>query len=121
MAGNQLSITNVVNVSVSLSPLGLGEFNNSNIALFTREVPNESYGDDGFKIYVDPIDVATDFGSSSETYLMALGIFSQQPNILANNGYLTVILYEDTDDVVAEQLISFPSVPTSGSYKLKYG
>lgn len=118
MAGNQLSITNVVNVSVALSPIGLGEFNNSNIGLFTREVYEDSFGDDGFKIYVDPLDVATDFGTESYTYVMANAIFSQQPNILANNGYLAIIPFiAGTNEI---QNVDPSAVPASGTFKLNY-
>ncbi len=118
----ELELSNVINISVSAAPTGLGAYNTSNLALFTKEVPDESFGDDGFKIYLDPAEVATDFGSSSATYKMALAVFSQAPNILANSGYLVVILIEqDLPAVTAQQLVTFSSVPTVGNYKLKYG
>lgn len=112
-----LAITNVVNVSVSQTPTGIGQYNTSNLALFSDEVPNlGSFGSLGYKIYLAPSDVATDFGSSSKTYAMANSIFSQQPNILASNGYLVVIPM-----TVAVQHIAFSGVPASGKFNLVYG
>lgn len=44
----------------------------------------------GFQIYVDPIQVGLDFGTSSETYALAEAVFNQSPNVLSGNGYLVV-------------------------------
>lgn len=87
----QLALSNIVNISVSQTPAGIGALNTSNLALFTDETPGGSFPAAGYSIYLSPSDVATDFGSSSTTYKMANAVFSQQPNILANNGYLVVI------------------------------
>jgi hypothetical protein len=123
MAGNQLSLTNVVNISVSAAQAGVGEYNTSNLAIFTTEdFDAESFGDDGFKIYLSPIEVGEDFGTDSQTYAMAVEVFSQKPNILAGNGYLVVIpLLEDLPAVTAVQKVSFSATPAAGSFKLKYG
>lgn len=92
----ELSLSNVINISVSAAPLGLSNYNTSNLAIFTDDVAGEDFGDLGYKIYLDPGEIATDFGSSSDVYKMALAVFSQQPNILAPGGYLVVIpLLED--------------------------
>lgn len=93
----ELSLTNVVTISVSLAQQGVSEFNTSNLALFTSDTPGGGFGDDGYKIYLEPTEVATDFGSSSTTYKQALAVFSQQPNILAGNGYLVVIPLEASE------------------------
>jgi hypothetical protein len=97
----QLSISNIINISVSTANLGLNNYNTSNLGLFTNETPGLSFGTDGFKAYVEPTDVAADFGSSSQTYKMALAVFSQQPNILAGDGQLIVILLEISEDLDA--------------------
>ena len=86
-----LSISNVITVSVSETPTGVGAYNTSNLAIFTRDTAGGSFGSLGYKIYLEPSEVATDFGSDSKTYKMALAVFSQQPNILAGGGYLVVI------------------------------
>jgi hypothetical protein len=97
----QLSLTNVINISVSQTPVGVSAFNTSNLALFTGETPGMGFGSLGYKIYLDPTDVATDFGSGSVTYAMALGVFSQQPNILAGGGYLVIIPYLSMETMAA--------------------
>lgn len=112
----ELSISNVVNISVAQAQSGLGEYNTSNLALFTSEVYGGGFGSDGYKIYLDPSEVATDFGTSSRTYLEALAIFSQQPNILAGGGYLVII-----PTIVEVQNVAFSGVPASGTFVLNYG
>ena len=44
----------------------------------------------GFGVFVDPISVGTVFGTSSETYQMAVSVFSQTPNILTGGGQLFI-------------------------------
>lgn len=112
----QLELTNIVTISVSETPQGIGEYNTSNLALFSDEPYENTFGTDGYKIYLDPSEVAVDFGTSSKTYQMALAVFSQQPNILAGRGYLVVI------PLIPEvQTISFGAQPASGSFVLEYG
>lgn len=96
----ELSISNVVTVSVADTPTGLSEFNTSNLALFTDETPDPVF-DDGYKIYLEPLEVGEDFGTDSLTYEMALAVFSQQPNILAGGGYLVVLTLEASETLAA--------------------
>ncbi len=118
----QLELTNVINISVSAAQAGIGEYNTSNLAIFTKDSANESFGDDGFKIYLSPSEVAVDFGTSSDVFKMANAIFSQQPNILAGGGSLIVIQVEqDLPAITAVQHIAFSTVPTTGTYKLHHG
>lgn len=93
MAANDLALTNVVNVSVSAAQNGVGAYNTSNLGLFTTDTPDPVFEDD-YKIYLSPQEVGVDFGTSSITYKMANAIFSQQPNILAGNGYLVIMPLE---------------------------
>lgn len=119
---SDLQLTNVISVSVSNPQSGIGTFNTSNLALFSREVPADSFGDDGFKLYLDPSDVETDFGSDSDTFKMANGVFSQNPNILRGKGYLVIILMQDTVAAVTEvQHLAFSAVPAAGDYRVKIG
>lgn len=87
----QLDISHVINISVSATPAGINAFNTSNLALFTADAAGSGFGSLGYKLYLDPTDVGTDFGTTSNTYKMALAVFSQQPNILAGSGCLVVI------------------------------
>lgn len=89
----QLSISNVINISVSQTPTGVSEFNSSNLALFTDETPDPVFSS-GYKIYLEATEVGEDFGTNSTTYAMALAVFSQNPNILLPGGYLVVIPFE---------------------------
>lgn len=111
-----LNINNVINISVAASQSGVGAYNTSNLALFTNDPYEASFGSDGYKLYLGPTDVATDFGTDSDTYKMANAIFSQQPNILANGGYLAVITR-----IVESQTVIFDGVAVSGVYRLNYG
>lgn len=89
-----LSLSNVINISVAQAPLGLSAYNTSNVALFSDEANTLV---DDYKIYKEPTEVGKDFGTSSDTYKMALALFSQAPNILANNGYLVIIPLEASE------------------------
>lgn len=118
---SQLAIQNVVNISVSQAPAGLGPFNVNDLALFTGESPTNAF-DNGYAIYKTASAVGQDFGSSSKTFAMATAIFAQTPNILAGNGSLIVIpLLTGLSGVTEVQTINFSAVPTSGSYVLNYG
>lgn len=114
-----LSISNVINVSVATPQTGLGEYNTANLALFTRESYASTFGTLGYKIYLSPTEVATDFGTGSNTFAMANGVFSQQPNILNNNGYLVIIPFLSNAQT-AVQLVSFHGTPASGTFELTY-
>lgn len=116
MAGNELSLNNVINISVSQAQAGVGEYNTSNLALFSHEAYDPtSFGSSGYKIYLGSTEVGTDFGTDSETYAMAQKIFSQKPNILAGNGYLVIIPF-----VEAVQHLAFSAAPASGTYVLNF-
>jgi len=96
----QFSLSNVVNISVSQTPSGLGAYNTSNLAIFTPEAPDPVFSS-GFKIYREPFEVAEDFGTSSTTYKMALAAFSQQPNFLLPGGYLVVLPLQSSETLAA--------------------
>lgn len=111
----QLPITNVVNVSVSEAQQGVGEYNVNNLGFFTSEKPADSFGSAGYAIYLDPSQVAVDFGSDSQTFAMANTAFSQQPNMLAGDGYLTVMPY-----IASQQVLTFGGVAASGTFLLNW-
>lgn len=117
MAGNQLSLTNVVEISVSATPAGAGAYNTSNLAIFSNEAYDaDSFGALGYKIYLSPGEVGEDFGTDSLTYAMAVDVFAQKPNILAGNGYLVVIpMFVET------QHFALDGIPASGSFTLSNG
>lgn len=85
-----LDLVNVINVSVSQVPQGLGNFNINNLALFTTETPIDGGLVNSYGAYVSPTAVAEDWGTGSEAYAQAVAVFSQQPNILAGGGNLLI-------------------------------
>ena len=96
---NQLSIANVINISVVSPGAGLLPWNTSNLALFTHDTcSNGAVTSAGYGIYLDPVSVATDWGSASTTTLMAQAVFNQQPNILAGNGALVIIPFASSGE-----------------------
>lgn len=111
----QLPLTNIINVSVSEAQAGVGQYNTSNLAIFTQEVFADSFGTLGYNIYLDPTQVGVDFGTDSETFKMANAIFSQQPNILAGGGYLVVIPF-----VEAKQTLAFSGIAASGTFTIQF-
>ena len=112
-------ISLVVNVSVSQSQLGAGKYNNSNVALFTRETPGSGFGNAGFKLYLDSTGPTTDFGSDSDTAALAQAVFAQQPNIRTGGGYLCVIPF--LEGVDQEQTLALDGVAASGQFSIKFG
>lgn len=118
----ELSITNVVNVSVSAPQKGLSAYNVNNIALFTDEKPEDSFGTDGYKIYKGNGDVVKDFGSESETVAMTTNIFLQSPNMQNGNGYLVVIPLEEDETLAdayarAKGLVDFCGICATKSFE----
>lgn len=83
-----LAISNIVTITVANPPAGLQDYHINNLALFTKEVPIVDIDD--YAIYLDPEQVATDYGVNSEAYAQAVAIFSQSPNILSGGGQLII-------------------------------
>jgi len=92
-----LDISNIINISVSQTPVGVSAYNTSNLALVTDDTPGAGFGDDGYKIYFSASQVAEDFATGSDTLNMATAVFSQQPNILTGGGYLVIIPLEASE------------------------
>ena len=85
-----LDLGNVVRVSISGPERGLATLNTSALAIITDEAPIPAdYG--VHRTYLNPDGVAEDFGTSSETYRLALAVFNQKLNILTGGGFLVVI------------------------------
>ena len=97
---NNLSLSNVINVTLVPSIAGLSEFNTANLLLYSTESPIQSFGEDKYRVYYTASSVAEDFGVESLTYKMALAVFSQAPNILSNSGALIIALKEESETQV---------------------
>lgn len=116
MAQTIFPISTIVTVSVSNPPVAVNEYNTSNLAIFTTESHEDSFGDLDYALYDSPTQVGIDFGTDSRTYQMANGIFSQNPNILLGGGQLIIIPMG-----VATQKLALSGIPASGTFKLNFG
>ncbi len=83
-----LPVSNIINVTITNTPLGLSEKNVNTLAIFTNEATNSLAA---FEEHVGAQTVGQDYGTDSLTYQMAAAIFSQSPNIRTGNGRLVVI------------------------------
>jgi hypothetical protein len=114
---NPIDISNVVTISVSQAPAGLSDFQVNNLLILTKETAVVSPGN--FGVYLNPTDVGTDWGTSSEVYAMANLIFSQQPNIITGGGSL-IIAHQGSSETLAtaiarlEPLVFFGGVLWAG-------
>ena len=86
-----IPLSSVVNVAVQFSSAGVPAYNVNNIGLFTTDAFLSNPNSDTYRIYNTATQVGTDFGTATETYLQALNVFAQSPNILNGNGQLIII------------------------------
>ena len=94
-----LSLSDVVAVSVLSAPSALGMPNLNTIALFTHEQPVSPFSGD-YKLYRSATDVAADFAVGAEAIEHANAIFGQNPNIMTTNGYLVIVPMKTVDAVL---------------------
>lgn len=79
-----------INVSISNTPIGLGNANINTIGIFTVEQPTWA-GSETHRIYFNASSVGIDYGTTSEAYEQAVAIFSQSPNPTSTGGYVAMI------------------------------
>ena len=92
---SDLSLANIIRVSISGPERGLANVNTSALALITDEAPIPA--DFGVsRTYLGAAQVAVDFGSSSETARLAVMVFSQKRNVLTGKGFLIIIPREQS-------------------------
>lgn len=85
-----INISNVISVSLVTSPAGLAPYSINNLVCFTKETPDVALTD-SYACYSSAADVATQWGSSSDTYAAAVAVFAQSPNIKSGGGLFIVI------------------------------
>lgn len=85
---SELSISNVIRVTVQGVQRSRTPKNVNDVALFTPEIANNL---SEYMYVIDPNDVATAFGTNSLTYKMALNVFAQDANVLSGRGGLVII------------------------------
>lgn len=109
----QFPLSELVTVSVVAPNPGFAGFNTGNLAIFSDEAPGVGFPAGGIQYYQTPLQVATDFGTSSKTYLMANAAFSQNPNILLAGGQLIVVQM-----LTQIQTLTLDGIAASGQFKL---
>lgn len=83
-----------INVSVSTTPSGLGEYNTNSVCLFTNESPLSI---NPYIWAVNAQDVINEYGSNSLTAKMAQALFTPVPNLRTGNGQVLVFPYGGID------------------------
>ncbi len=115
-----VSLDNVVRVSVAGPARGLSNVSTSAMGIITHEAPiTAGLGD--YKVYLDPLGVAKDFGSGSDTYTLANYAFSQKANVIKGGGYVVVIPRKHDAPASAGTLISSKLVDLTTLTADKYG
>ena len=99
---SMIDISNVINISLVVSPAGLAPYSINNLVCFTKDAPLASLGAD-YAVYASAADVFTDFGTS-DTYDAAVAVFSQSPNVVSGGGFFIVIPML-TDEVLEQAIV----------------
>ena len=89
---NQIPISYVVNVSIAEQPAGLAPKQLSTLLILTDDEPVSPLSGD-YIIARAARTIEQNFGTGKDSTKMAQIIFSQNPNILANSGYVIVAPY----------------------------
>ena len=93
MADYQIPITYVVSASAITPQAGLEPLKLSTVLILTDENPVQSMTD-SYMITRTATAAVNAYGTNSETAAQVNAIYSQQPNILANNGYVIIAPYK---------------------------
>lgn len=97
MVDYQIPITYIVSASAVSPQRGLEPLKLSTILLLTTDEPVVSLTD-SYIISKTVSGITQYFGTETETALQAQAIFAQQPNILANDGYVIVAPLQSTTE-----------------------
>lgn len=110
---SELSISNVIRVTVQGVQRGKSVKNINEVALFTPEMPNNN---DPYMICIDPSDVVKAYGTGSLTAEMAQNVFAQNANLNSGKGYLVVIPMKNAVDASSASF-STPAISSIESFK----
>ena len=87
-------ITYTIDVSVSTTPTGLGEYNTNSVCILTNEQPLSS---DPYIWAVNAQDAINEYGTNSLTAKMAQAFFTPVPNLRTGNGQVLIFPYTATN------------------------
>lgn len=108
MPNYQIPISYVVSATAITPSQGLEPLKLSTILLLTDETPaNDITG--SYMIARTASAIAQQWGTETEVAQQGQAIFSQQPNILANDGYVVVAPYQSEDETYAEAITRLAS------------
>lgn len=82
-----------INVSVSTTPSGLGEYNSNSICLLTNETPLSTQP---YIWAVNAQDAINEYGTDSLTAKMAQALFTPVPNVRTGNGQVLIFPFTAT-------------------------
>lgn len=99
----QIPISYVVSATAVTPARGLEPLKLSTILLLTDEEPANSITE-SYMISRTATAIAQQWGTETEVAKQAQTIFSQQPNILANDGYVIVAPYKNTDETYSQAI-----------------
>lgn len=99
----QIPISYVVSATAVTPARGLEPLKLSTILLLTDEEPANSITE-SYMISRTATAIAQQWGTETEVAKQAQAIFSQQPNILANDGYVIVAPYKNTDETYSQAI-----------------
>lgn len=105
MADYQIPITAVVSASAITPQAGLEPLKLSTIAIFTDEEPVTPITG-SYMIARTATAVINQWGTNSETAAQVNAIFSQQPNILANDGFVIIAPFNNTPATEDEEAVN---------------
>lgn len=99
----QIPISYVVSATAVTPARGLEPLKLSTILLLTDEEPANSITE-SYMISRTATAIIQQWGTETEVAKQAQAIFSQQPNILANDGYVIVAPYKNTDETYSQAI-----------------
>ena len=99
MTTGNIALSNTINVSLSNTPKGLGDYNTNSIVLLSNETPLSA---EPYIWAVNAQDVINEYGSNSLTAKMATALFTPAFNLRTGGGQLLVYPYSATNATSAK-------------------
>lgn len=90
----EIALTNTINVSLSGTPSGLGDFSTNTILLASNESPLNA---EPYIWAVNAQDIINTYGTNSVTAKMGQALFTQVPNLRTGKGQVLVVPYTATN------------------------
>ena len=123
MATGQIALSNTINVSLTTTPSGLGEYSTNSIVLLSNETPLSA---EPYIWAVSAQDVVNEYGTNSLTAKMAKALFTPAFNLRTGNGQLLVYPYAGTNATscvantisITDTIITALKLVTNGSLKI---